>query len=98
VPKSLPDQHSNRKAVGSIDCIKHNLAFHSCFQSLSTYCSCAIAAYRMIFSFNLSVYLYQLVVTYVICWLPVDKQYHDEVCIMYNQLKGVETSRFFSTK
>jgi hypothetical protein len=49
----------------------------------------------MIFSFNLSVYLYQLVVTYVICWLPVDKQYHNEVDIMYNQFKGVQTSRFF---
>jgi hypothetical protein len=48
----------------------------------------------MIFSFYLSVYLHQLVVTYVICWLPVDKQYHNEVDIMYNQLKGVQTSRF----
>jgi hypothetical protein len=36
----------------------------------------------------------------VICWLPVNKQYHDEVCIMqYNQLKGVETSLvFFKTQ
>jgi hypothetical protein len=49
----------------------------------------------MIFSFNLSVYLYQLVVTYVICWLPVDKKYHNEVDIMYNQFKGVQTSRVF---
>ena len=48
----------------------------------------------MNFSFNLSVYLYQLVVTYVICWLPVDKQYHNEVDIMYNQFKGVQTARF----
>jgi hypothetical protein len=52
----------------------------------------------MIFSFNLSVYLYQLVVTYVICWLPVDKQYHNEVDIMYNQFKGVQTPRFFFLK
>jgi hypothetical protein len=52
----------------------------------------------MIFSFNLSVYLYQFVVTYVICWLPVDKQYHNEVDIMYNQLKGVQTSRLFVKK
>jgi hypothetical protein len=68
--------------------------------SPSKYCSGVIAAYRMIYSFNLSVYLYQLVVTYVICWLPVNKQYHDEVCIMqYNQLKGVETSLvFFKTQ
>jgi hypothetical protein len=54
--------------------------------SQSKYCSCVIAAHRMIYSFNLPVYLYQLVVTYVICWLPVNKQYHDEVCIS-NQLK-----------
>jgi hypothetical protein len=67
--------------------------------SPSKYCSCVIAAYRMIYSFNLSVYLYQLVVTFVICWLPVNKQYLDEVCIMYNTLKGVETSRvFFKTQ
>jgi hypothetical protein len=46
----------------------------------------------MIFSFNLAVYLYQLVVTYVICWLPVNKQYRDEECIIYNRLKGVEAS------
>jgi hypothetical protein len=58
-----------------------------------------IAAYRMIYSFNLSVYLYQLVVTYVICWLPVNKQYHDEVYLMYNQLKGDETPGvFFKTQ
>jgi hypothetical protein len=64
--------------------------------SPSKHCSCVIAAYRMIYSFNLSVYLYQLVVTYVICWLPVNKQYHDEVYIMYNQLKGDDTPGIFS--
>jgi hypothetical protein len=50
----------------------------------SKYYSCVIAAHRMIYSFNLPVYLYQLVVTYVICWLPVNKQYHAAVCIMSN--------------
>jgi hypothetical protein len=69
-----------------------------CIRSLSKYCSCVVAAHRMIFSFNLSVYLYQLVVTYVICWLPVDNQYHNEVDIMYNQLKGVQTSKLFVKK
>jgi hypothetical protein len=90
VRKLLSDEHSNRKPI-DIGFIKQNLAFIFMFSaSQSKYCSCVIAAHRMIYSFNLPVYLYQLVVTYAICWLPLNKQYHDEVCIMSNQLKLLE--------
>jgi hypothetical protein len=92
VVKSLSDEHSNRKAVAVLVVLSRVLKCILCIQSLSQYCGCTIAAHPMIFSFNLSVYLYQLVVICVIFWLPVNKQYHDDECIMYNQLKGVEAS------
>jgi hypothetical protein len=88
----LLDQHSNRKLLAVWVVVNRILQFILCIQSPSPYGSCLIAAHRMIFSFNLAVYFYQLVVTYVICWLPVNKQYRDEECIISNQLKGVEAS------
>jgi hypothetical protein len=55
-------------------CIQQYAAMHCLFlQSRSQHFSCFFATNRMIYSANHPVYLYQLVATDLICWLPVNE-------------------------
>jgi hypothetical protein len=55
-------------------CIQQYPAMHYLhLQNRSQLFSCFFAANRMIYSANHPVYLYQLVVTDFICWLPVSE-------------------------